>query len=322
MKILVLGAGGIGGYYGGRLAQAGADVTFLVRPKRRAQLERDGLVVESPKGGFTMPARAIEAAEVRPGYDYVLFTCKAYDLDTAMDAIAPAVVRGREAPAGIEHPAVVPMLNGLAHMERLDARFGAARVMGGTAHINVMLKPDGTIWHGDPLHAMWFGERDRGRSPRALALDEAVKRAGLDGGLSQDIERDMWEKIVFLCALASVTCLFRGNVREIMAAPGGREAMLRAIAANKAIAIAEGHAPRDSAIERATQRLTDPEGLWSASMLRDLESGGQVEADHVVGWMLERARRHGVDDTVLSTAYTHLKAYERRREADRLPPPA
>jgi 2-dehydropantoate 2-reductase len=95
--------------------------------------------------------------------------------------------------------------------------------------------------------------------------------------------------------------------------------MVRAVEANRAIATAEGHAPRPQAIERALQRLTDPEGLWSASMLRDLESGGQVEADHIVGWMLERARRHGIDDTMLAMAYTHLKAYERRREAGRLP---
>jgi len=310
LKILILGAGGIGGYFGGRLAQAGADVTFLVRPRRREQLERDGLVVASPKGDFTLPVRAIEAVHAGPGYDYVLFTCKAYDLDSAMEAIAPAV----DARA-----AVVPMLNGLAHMERLDKRFGAGRVMGGTAHINVMLRTDGTIWHGDPLQAMWFGERDRARSPRALALDEVAKRAGIDGALSEDIERDMWEKIVFLCALASTTCLFRGNVREIMASPGGRETMVRALTANNAIAVAEGHAPRPAAIERATLRLTDPEGLWSASMLRDLEGGGQVEADHIVGWMLDRARRHGIDDAVLAMAYTHLKAYERRREAGRLP---
>jgi 2-dehydropantoate 2-reductase len=310
MKILVLGAGGIGGYYGARLANAGVDVTFLVRPKRREQLAREGLVVESPLGNLKLPAKAIEAAEARPGYDYVLFTCKAYDLDSAIEAIAPAV--GPKC-------AVVPMLNGLAHMERLDRRFGSERVMGGTAHINVMLRADGTIWHGDPLQAMWFGERDRSRSPRALALDQAAKRAKIEGGLSEDIERDMWEKIVFLSALAATTCLFRGNVREIMGAAGGREAMLRAITANGAIATAEGHPPRPAAIERATQRLTDREGLWSASMLRDLEGGGQVEADHIVGWMLERARRHGVDDAILSAAYTHLKTYENRRGAGRLP---
>jgi 2-dehydropantoate 2-reductase len=310
MKILVLGAGGLGGYYGARLAQAGAQVTFLVRPKRQQQLERDGLVVKSPVGDLRLPATTVLADQVAPGYDVILFTCKAYDLESAMDAVAPAM-KGATA--------LVPLLNGLAHFERLDERFGAANVMGGTAHINAQLKPDGTVWHGDTLQNMLFGERDRTKPPRALALDALVKKAGIGGGLSEDIVQDLWEKIVFLSALAATTCLFRANVREIIGAPGGKEVMQRAIDANIAIATAEGHAPRPQAIGRFIERLTDPEGLWSASMLRDLESGGQVEADHIVGWMLERARRHRIDDTVLSLAYTHLKAYERRREARRLP---
>jgi 2-dehydropantoate 2-reductase len=310
MRILVLGAGGIGGYFGGRLAQAGADVTFLVRPRRREQLARGGLVVQSPLGDFTVPAKTVLADAPGTGYDIVLFTCKAYDLDSAMDAIAPAV-EGRAA--------IVPMLNGLAHLERLDGRFGASRVMGGTCQINVTLRPDGTVFHADPLQRILFGERDRSKSARAQAFADALAKTKIDWKLSDDIEQDMWEKIVFLSALAATTCLFRGNVREIMAAAGGREAMQRALDANIEVATREGHAPRPHAIEAARKRLMDPEGNWSASMLRDLEGGGRVEADHIVGWMLERARRHGADDTVLSLAYTHLKAFEQRRDAKRLP---
>ena len=310
MKTLVLGAGGIGGYFGGRLAEAGADVTFLVRPKRREQLARDGLVVESPKGDFRLPVKTVLAADLKPEYDLVLFTCKAYDLDSAMDAVAPAMVGST---------VLVPMLNGMAHFERLDARFGAGSVMGGTCQINVMLRPDGSVFHADPLQRLIFGERDRSRSPRAEAFAADLAKSKIDWVLSEDVELELWEKVVFLCALACATCLFRGNVREIMAAPGGREAMQRALAANTEIATREGHPPRAKAIERAGERLMDPEGLWSASMLRDLEGGGSVEADHIVGWMLQRARKHQVDDTILSLAYTHLKAYENRRDAKRLP---
>lgn len=309
MKTLVLGAGGIGGYFGGRLAEAGSDVTFLVRPKRRAVLDRDGLVVESPKGNMKLAVKTVVAEELKPGYDIVLFTCKAYDLDSAMDAIAPAM----------KGAALVPMLNGIAHMEKLDARFGAANVMGGTAQINVMLRPDGSILHADPLQRLVYGERDKSKSPRAQAFADELAKSKIDWVLSEDIGLEMWEKVVFLSALAAITCLFRGNVREIMGAPGGREAMQRTLGANCLIAIAEGYTPRAQAIERATARLTDPEGLWSASMLRDLEGGGQVESEHIVGWMLERAVKHGVDVTMLSMAYTHLKTYENRREADRLP---
>ena len=312
MKLLILGAGGIGGYFGGRLAQAGAaDVTFLVRPKRHEQIERDGLRIESPGGDARIAAKTVVAEELRPGYELVLFTCKAYGLDSAPDAIAPAM-----AGAGC---AVLPLLNGLAHFERLDERFGRERVMGGTAHINVTLRKDGTIAHMDSLQRILFGERDRAKSARSQALADAFAKTTVDWKLSGDIEQDLWEKIVFLSALAAVTCLFRGTVGEIMKAPGGREAMERTLAANVELATREGHPPRAAPLEAVRARLTDPAGTWSASMLRDLEAGGQVEADHIVGWMLARARKHGVDDTVLSMAYTHLKAYEARRDARRLP---
>jgi 2-dehydropantoate 2-reductase len=304
MKTLVLGAGGIGGYFGGRLAQAGADVTFLVRPKRRELLERDGLRIESPLGNAELKVKTVLAEQLKPGYDTVLFTCKAYDLDSAMDAIAPAM-QG--------NAAVVPMLNGIAHFERLDARFGKDKVMGGTCQINAMLKKDGTVVHGDPLQRLLFGERDRSKSARAEAFAAELAKTKIDWKLSPDIEQDLWEKVVFLSALAAGTCLFRGQVGEIMSAPGGREAMERLIAANIEIATREGRTPRPAAIEAARKRLTDPEGTWSASMLRDMEAGNPVEADHIVGFMLEKARRHGIDDTVLALAYTHLKTYEKRR---------
>jgi 2-dehydropantoate 2-reductase len=309
MKILVLGAGGIGGYFGGRLAEAGADTTFLVRPKRREQIERDGLVIESPNGNARIAAKTVTAEELKPGYDVVIFTCKAYDLDSAMHAVAPAM-EGRAA--------LLPQLNGIAHLEQLDARFGKENVMGGVAQINVTLRPDGVVHHMDKLARIVFGERDKTATPRVKALADAFAKTTVDWKLSPDIEQEMWEKIVFLAALAATTVLFRANVREIVASPGGKEAMERVLAANVKIATREGHPPRPASIEFASNRLLDPAGLWSASMLRDLESGGQVEGDHIVGWMLERAHKHGVDDTILSIAYTHLKAYEARRAAGRL----
>jgi len=310
MKILVLGAGGIGGYFGGRLAEAGCDVTFLVRPKRREQIANDGLRIESPLGDATLQVKTVLAEEVRREYELVLFTCKAYDLDSAMDAMAPAM--GGDC-------TLMPLLNGLAHFERLDARFGREHILGGTCHINASLRPDGVVVHGDPLQRIVYGERGGGRSPRVEAIAAEVGKSRIDLKLSEDIEQDLWEKIVFLSALAATTCLFRANVGEINSSPGGREAIERAYKANVEIATREGRKPREGAMKAALERLTDAKGNWSASMLRDLEGGGRVESDHIVGWMLERARRHGVDGTILALAYTHLKAYEARRDAARLP---
>ena len=308
MKLLVLGAGGIGGYFGGRLAQAGIDTTFLVRPKRREQIAANGLVIESPNGDARIAAKTVLAEELRPGYDLVLFTCKAYDLDSALDAIAPAMASGC---------AVLPMLNGLAHLDRLDERFGAATVMGGTCQINVGLAPDGTVKHWEPLNRFLFGERDRSKSARARALADALAKTTIDWTWSEDILQDMWEKVTFLAALAATTCLFRGNIAEIMAAPDGKAIAMRCFEANAAIARAEGHPPGAKILQWAAERLTRP-GPQSASMLRDMEAGKPVEADHIVGHMLSLARKHGVDDTVLQMAYTHLKTYEARRAANRL----
>ena len=245
-----------------------------------------------------------------PDYDVVLLTCKAYDLQSSIEAIAPAVG---------PQTAVIPLLNGLAHFAVLDAHFGASRVMGGTCMIDSILGRDGVVHHGGTLQRLVFGERDGRRSPRAEAVAAVLAGTTVDWSLSDDIEQVLWDKLVFLAALASLTCLFRANVREIISAPGGCEAMERALAANAEIAAREGHPPSASGLDFARTRLTDPAGPWSASMLRDLESGGRVEADHIVGWMLDRARRHGVDDTLLSLAFTHLKAFEARRDANRLP---
>ncbi len=309
MKILVLGAGGVGGYFGGRLAQAGANVTFLVRPARREQIARDGLRITSALGDLTLPVTTVVASELGPGYDLVLLTCKAYDLDSSMDAVAPAMSGACT---------VLPVLNGLAHLERLDTRFGRTQVLGGSCGIDVMLLPDGTIRHAGTLQRIVFGERNRQPSARTLALADLFAKSTIEWEHADDVMLRMWEKLLMLSVLAATTCLFRGNVQEIMSAPGGRQAVERALTANIEIVTREGYPPSAGALKAAQSRLTDPTGQWSASMMRDMEGGRQVEADHVIGFMLDKARKHGVDDTILSLAYTHLKTYDRRRADGRL----
>lgn len=304
MKILVLGAGAIGGYFGGRLAEKGSDVTFLVRPKRKAQLEKDGLQIRSPAGDLTLPVKTVTADGLKRGYDIVLLTCKAYDLPSAMEAIAPAVH---------DDCAIVPMLNGMAHIDQLIQRFDAMHVMGGTCSISVALDAHGVIRHANTLERITFGELDRRDTPRARALAAEFAKTKLDWELAPDVRQNMWEKIAFLSVLAAANCLFRANIGQIMNAPGGREALERALAANFEIAAREGHAMRPAAAEFATKNLINPASTLRGSMLHDLESGAPVEADHIIGWILAKAREHGIDDTVLSMAYTNLKAYELRR---------
>lgn len=308
MRLLVLGAGATGGYFGGRLAQAGADVTFLVRPARAAALARDGLVVKSRFGDLALPVRSVDQAHLAPDYDAVLFTCKAWDLEAAMADIAPAVGAGT---------LIVPLLNGLAHLPALDARFGAARVAGGLCHIAAMLSPEGQVLHLNELHSMTVGARGPGQAAPLDALAAAAAGAVFDFRLSPAIEAEMWQKFVFLATLAAATCLMRAAVGDIAATRDGRRIVAALFETCCATAAAAGFAPPAAWRDKTLGFLTLPGSTLTASMLRDLEAGGRTEADHILGDMLARAEAAGVDATLLAAAHCHLQsaAARRRREA-------
>ena len=304
MRILVLGAGGIGGYFGGRLAAAGADVTFLVRPRRAAQIARDGLVIKSPLGDAIVPVRTVLAEQVGAGWDAIILSCKAYDLDAAITAIRPAVPGAK----------IIPQLNGMKHLDALDAAFGAEAVLGGMSGIAVTLDDDGTVRHLNNLAMFGYGPRSPAQGGFCDALKPQLARGGFDLVGSPEITQMMWEKWVFLCSIAAMNCLFRANVGSIVrATPDAAGLMAQMVDECTAVATAAGHTPRPPADARARSQLTDPQGQWMASMLRDLQRGGAVEADHVVGDMLARAKAAGTPDMLLRVAYTHLKVYEASR---------
>lgn len=308
MRVLVVGAGATGGYFGARLAQAGRDVTFLVRPARAQILAADGLRVKSPHGDFSVPApqtvTAADLAEGRGGaFDLVLLSCKAYDLESALTDVAPAV--GPDT-------AVLPVLNGMNHLEALDARFGVGRVLGGSCAIAGTLGPDGEIRQMNALHTLTYGERDGGRSARIEAVDAVMREAGFDARLSETMLLEMWEKWTFLATLAGSTCLMRATIGDIVAAPGGRDFVEALLEECRTIAQAAGHAPRPKFIERTRDTLTAEGSAFTASMLRDIENGARIEADHIVGDLIARSSDAGAHP-MLDRVYTHLKAYESRR---------
>ncbi len=305
MKILILGAGGVGGYFGGRLVAAGADVTFLVRPKRAAQLAADGLVIRSPAGDLTQQVKTVLAAEVRPDYDIVMFTCKAYDLDDALASIKPAVGA---------NTAVIPFLNGIRHMERLDAEFGRKRVLGGVAQIAATLSASGEVMQLNELHLLIFGERDAATSPRCEQMAAIMAPAKFDSRLSPAVELELWEKFVLLATLAAMTCLMRGGVGSIMLADEGEAIMLEMLEECRSVAIAEGFTPREEFMARIRGLLTDRSRPFSASMMRDIEKGGPIESEHIVGDMLARARKHGLASPLLRVANCHLQTYQATRK--------
>ena len=306
MKILVLGAGAVGGYFGGRLAQAGADVTFLVRPQRAELLAQSGLRISSKVGGdlFLRP-KCVVAAEVKPGYDVVMFTAKAYDLPSAIDAIAPAMMGGRG------H--VLPLLNGMSHLDLLDARFGRDHVLGGVAYIASTLAPDGEIRHLNDFHRVAFGTRHTAQNAVCDAFAAASAGARSEFKRTDAIEQAMWDKWVLLATLAGMTCLMRAPIGDIAATGSGAALALALLGECAAVAQAEGFATPDAVRANYSGMLTQKGSSFTASMLRDVESGAQAEGDHILGAMLARARRHSLAAPVLEIAATHLETYAVRR---------
>jgi 2-dehydropantoate 2-reductase len=305
MRILVVGAGAIGGYFGGRLLEAGRDVTFLVRPRRADELATAGLVIKSPNGDVTLknPA-AVQADKLTEKFDAVLLSCKAFDLDDAIKSFAPAVG---------PQTSIIPMLNGMRHLDALDAKFGRERVLGGLCAIVVTLNDKREVIQLQPQQSLAFGERDGGLSDRVRGIAE-VFASGISGSAaSEHVIQDMWEKWVFLASVAGSTCLMRGPIGSILAAPGGKDFLLGILDECSAVASAEGHPPRAPSLTRTRGMLTAEGSPITASMFRDIRAGAPVEADHVIGDLIARGERAKVPVPKLRTAYTHLKVYEKQR---------
>ncbi|RAU22142.1 2-dehydropantoate 2-reductase [Paramagnetospirillum kuznetsovii] len=304
MRILVLGAGGTGGYFGGRLAEAGADVTFLVRPKRAAKLAETGLVIKSPTGDATLAVKTVTADSLSGTWDLVILSCKAYDLDDSIASISPAVG---------PHTLVLPILNGLAHYGPLDAAFGRDRVLGGLCHIFATLGPEGEVVIMGKIHRLTFGERDGDTSPRTEAIAAVMAKAAFDSVHSPILMQEAWEKYTLLATMAGMTCTMRADIGAIMAADEGDAITREMYEECASVAAAAGHAPRPAARELALGFNTDPKSRQTASMLRDLEAGGRTEGEHIIGHMVDRAKAVGMATPLLRVARCHLQAYEVKR---------
>ncbi len=303
MRTLVLGAGGIGGYFGGRLAEAGGDITFLVRPARAAGLKADGLVIASPLGDAKLAVKAVTAVEVPA--DLVILSCKAYDLAGAIDAIRPAVG---------PRTTVLPLLNGLAHLDALDAAFGPERTIGGLATISVTMAADGSIRHLSPMSTVAFGERADGQRGACDAVAALLATASFQSQRSPAIIHAMWDKFAFITAASGITALMRANVGAIMAADDGERLTLALLGECGAIAAAAG-CPVSEAMTAFATRILTREAGFTASMLRDIEAGGPIEARHIQGDMIRRGEALGLPTTLLRVVYCHLQAYQARRAA-------
>jgi 2-dehydropantoate 2-reductase len=308
MRILIVGAGAIGGYFGGRLLEAGRDVTFLVRPARAEELDRDGLIVRSPLGNILYPSPPhVMTPMLDQVFDLIVLSCKAYDLDGAMDSVAAAVG---------PHTSILPLLNGMAHLDRLAARFAPENVLGGQCLISLDRDASGAILHLNDTNQLSFGELSGALTPRILKVAEALADAGFAANLSQQIVQEMWEKWCFIATGAGITGAMRASIGDVIQS-GGEPLILKLLAECASVAEHAGYAVRSEVRQRYETMLTTKGSKMTASMLRDIERGAAIEVDHVIGDMI--ARRVACDKhakagvTVLDYVNLHLKSYEARR---------
>jgi 2-dehydropantoate 2-reductase len=239
-------------------------------------------------------------------YDLILLSCKAYDLDAAMDAFAPAV-----GPDTL----ILPLLNGMAHLDRLTERFEAGNVLGGQCLISLDRDASGAILHLNDTNQLSFGELSGALTPRILRVAEALADAGFAANLSQQIVQEMWEKWCFIATGAGVTGSMRASIGDVLAA-GGEPLVLKLLAECASIAERAGYPLRSDVRQRFQKMLTTPGSKMTASMLRDIERGAAIEVEHVIGDLVARRSASGQERPLLSAldfVYLHLKSYEARR---------
>ncbi len=306
--MLVVGAGSIGGLFGGRLAQAGRDVTFLVRAGRAEQLRRDGLQIVSPLGNATVRPKLLASKDIHDAFDVVFLSVKAYSLESAIGDFAPAVS---------DRTMILPILNGMKHMATLAAHFGARAVIGGACKAATMLDKQGRIVQLTKLQDLAYGEMDGTRSERLRRLDEFMQGAGFDARISQSIALEMWQKWTLLAALGGVTCLMRGNTGEIEAAHGGREFLTTFLNEVVSVIQAVGAQLGEAFIVATSEALLKPGAPTTSSLYRDLQEGNPVEADQILGDLLLRGVKAGLHAPLISTAYAQLCVYQNRLAAAR-----
>lgn len=302
MKLLVVGAGATGGYFGGRLAEVGRDVTFLVRPARALQLLREGLVLNSPHGDSVITPQLTTSSEIKKHYDVILLSVKAYGLDQAMADCAAAVG---------PNTVIIPVLNGMAHIEKLINRFGPRVVLGGVCKVAASIDDRGRIVQLAPFQELVYGELGQpASSNRRDGLDALFTGAGFDAKWSSDIRRELWQKWIFLASLGAITTLARGNVGEIAATESGDRFVREMLREIVAIAGAHGFAPGDKFVQGTTAVLTQRESGLTSSMYRDLVKGAKIEAEHIIGDLLRRGDEFQLPSPLLRAVYTNLRIYE------------
>jgi 2-dehydropantoate 2-reductase len=307
MTILVVGAGATGGYFGARLAQAGRDVTFLVRPRRSAQLRERGLRIVGPGAepdeAQVVTPRLAMAGQLSGFADVVLLSVKATALESAMADFSPAVG---------PQTAVVPFLNGMGHLAVLSKRFGDQAVLGGVVLIATQLNDVGDIVKLGPSASLTIGTQDGAPSERLRAAYDQLSGAGFDVSISDQIVAQMWGKWVFIATIGALTGLMRGTVGDIVAVPGGRDLGPAILAEVSAVAAAAGYPVPADRLAQVRQTVTQDGSAVTSSLSRDVSEGRPAEVEPVLGDLARRGAELGVPTPLLDLATMNLRIYNNK----------
>lgn len=306
MKILIVGAGGVGGYFGAKLIEAGADITFLLREKRHKLIAENGLTIENDDGSFTVHPKSVTTDQLTPDYDLIMLAPKSYDLRDSLDSLEKASGRG----------VFLPFLNGYNHLEFLDQRFGRDRVMGGVAQIAATITETGAVKRMGELAGLIAGARSEAHAAVAREFSALCEKADFKYVESTDIEQALWDKWVMLATLAGMTTLCLGSVGEIVATRYGAEITGRMHAEACAIAAANDQPIAEKVREGQLAMLTKEGSPFTASMMRDLVGGLRTEHEHILGDLVEKGAPHNIDCPVLKTAYTHMAVAAGQKQAN------
>jgi 2-dehydropantoate 2-reductase len=300
MKTLIVGAGATGGYFGTRLARAGRDVTFLVHPRRADQLRR-GLRVYGPGYDETVPVRTVTAQQLDDTYDLVLLMVKAWSLESALRDMAPAVGRGTT---------ILPLLNGMTHLETLNERFGRDSVLGGVVRVVCTVAHDGAVFQMKPHASLTFGTQDKKSTERISRIGDEMAAPGFGISIADDILASMWHKWSFIVAGGTITCLMRGTIGNVIAAPGGQEFVLDVIDETERVAAAAGYPVSAEAHAASLEMFTEEGSVFTSSLYRDVLAGSPHEGEHLLGQFVAAAEKFGGEVPLTRLALTQLRVHD------------
>lgn len=301
MRILVLGAGGVGGFFGGRLVEKGEDVTFLVRSKRKKQLEERGLVIRSINGDFSFQPKLITKEDRTAPFDVILFSTKAYHLNEAIQDLKPFVG---------ESTVIIPLLNGIAHLSLLQKEFGEEKVIGGLCFIETTLNDEGEIVQTSAANRLVFGEMKSQHAEKIKHISKAFAGTKSSFVLSENITQDMWHKYLFITVMSGVTTLMRAPIGPIRESEGGRDFIQNLFEECMQIMRCIGAPIKDNIVQEHMKTMDKISYNMKSSMQRDMEKGSSIEGAHLQGYLLDVAKQFSIEAPLLGAVYQNLKVYE------------